>query len=66
MWFYGHCKDGDEGGNLTAANIDALLTYIESKNIEIVTPNKAVQDFYTITWDDFNFLCELIAELNNA
>ena len=51
---------------LTSENIDALLTYIESKNIEIVTSNKAVQDFYTITWDDFNSLRKLIARLNNA
>ena len=60
LWFYGHCKNGEEGGNLTAENIDALLTYIESNNIEVVTPNKAIQDFYTITWDDYNSLIQKI------
>lgn len=52
LWFYGHCKTGDEGGNLTTENIDALLTYIENQKIEVVTPNKAIQDFYITTWDD--------------
>jgi hypothetical protein len=50
--FYGHAN-ASALSNMTLENIDALLTYIESKAIPIVTPYEAIKDYYTIRPQDF-------------
>jgi hypothetical protein len=50
--FYGHAN-ASALNNMTLENIDALLTYIESKGIPIVTPYEAIKDFYAVRPQDF-------------
>ena len=50
--FYGHANNSALA-NMTLENVDALLTYIESKGIPIVTPYEAVKNYYTIRPQDF-------------
>lgn len=50
--FYGHANSS-QLNNMTLENIDALLTYIEAKGIQIMTPYEAIKDFYTVRSQDF-------------
>ena len=49
--FYGHAN-ASALNNMTIENIDALLTYIEGKDIPILTPYEAIRDFYTVRPQD--------------
>ena len=51
--FYGHAQSTNDD-NFTVENVQALLTYIASKSpdIEIMTPCDAINEFYTIRYDD--------------
>jgi len=54
LWFYGHAHaTGDEVGNFTPENLDALLTYIENKGITIKCPGDAIKDYYNLYYYDY-------------
>jgi hypothetical protein len=49
--FYGHANSSDLQ-NMTLENVGALLTYIEGKDIPIVAPHLAIEDYYSIRYQD--------------
>ena len=53
LLFYGHAQSANVD-NFTVENVSALLDYIASKapDISIMTPSEAVNEFYTIRYDD--------------
>ena len=53
LWFYGHAVS-DNLQNFTLANFDALLTYIESKGVKVITPYEAVKMYFAPRLDDYN------------
>ncbi len=56
LTFYGHGFELDAGGNLTTANLNELLTYIEAKiasgKCVCETPTKAITKFFNVRNDD--------------
>lgn len=53
LLFYGHAQSANND-NFTVENVNALLDYIASKapDISIMTPSEAINEFYTIRYDD--------------
>lgn len=53
LLFYGHAQSASVD-NFTVENLNALLDYIASKapDISVMTPSEAVNEFYTIRYDD--------------
>ena len=53
LLFYGHAQSASVD-NFTVENVTALLDYIASKSpdISVMTPSEAVNEFYTIRYDD--------------
>ena len=51
LLFYGHAQSS-VSDNFTTENLDALLTYIESVGGNVLVPYKAIDDYYSIRYDD--------------
>ena len=53
LLFYGHAQSSSSD-NFTVENVQALLEYIASKapDISVMTPSEAINEFYTIRYDD--------------
>ena len=49
--FYTHAETANIGYS-TLANVEALIQYINSKNIEIMTPHEAFADYYIVRRED--------------
>lgn len=48
LLFYGHLQEQPEGRNLTIENLRIILEYIKEKDIAIVTPAKAIKEYFTL------------------
>lgn len=51
LQFYTHAETANIGYS-TLENVEALIQYINSKNIDIVTPHEAFADYYTVRRED--------------
>lgn len=51
LLFYGHAQK-NQLQNFTTENLDALLDYIESKDVTILKPSDAVESYFSIRYDD--------------
>lgn len=53
LLFYGHAQSTNND-NFTSENVQSLLEYIASKapDISIMTPSEAINEYYTIRYDD--------------
>ena len=49
--FFGHAKS-NESNYLTVENMEALLSYIEEKEISIVRPSEAIKDFFSVRYEE--------------
>ena len=60
LTLYGHAESANND-YFTPTNFDELLTYIETKDVEVVTPYEAMQKFYTLRSAD---LFESISDIS--
>lgn len=57
LLFYGHAKS-DNADYFTEANLDALLTYIESVGAEVVNPSIGIEQYFAVRYDDIYSLIQ--------